>query len=110
MSSNPLESARAKIDRANHHLHQLKNEVQSDGNAKKYGVVFRHESQTTNELVMTALMPRDLFIHYSIAAGEIIGHARSGREHAIWEIVPAPLIRRTGFPVFTAATTIAAHA
>jgi hypothetical protein len=99
MLGNPLESARAKINRAKYHLGQLNDEIQSAENAKKYPILFRHELQT-NELVINALMPRDLFIHYSIVAGEIIGHARSALEHAVWEMVPSPDPGGTGFPVF----------
>ena len=50
MPSDPLESARAKIDRAKYHLGQLNDKIQADGNAKKYPIRFRHESQT-NQLV-----------------------------------------------------------
>lgn len=97
--SNPLESARAKVDRAKYHLRQLDDEIHSDGNAKKYGISFDHKTQT-NELLIKALVPHGLFVHYSIVAGEVIGHARSALEHAVWEIVPVAIPGRTGFPVF----------
>ena len=99
MRMNPMESANAKIDRANHYLRQLNEEIKADGAAEKYGVSFHHESQT-DEVVMRALMPRALSIRYSLAVGEIVGHARSALEHAVWHIVPTPIEYRTGFPVF----------
>jgi hypothetical protein len=103
MGTDSLESARAKIDRANYHLGRLREQMESDRRATKYGLVFNHESRT-NDLVMKVVMPHDLFVHYSIVAGEIIGHARSALEHAVWEMVPVPVPGRTGFPVFTLET------
>jgi hypothetical protein len=94
-----MESAKAKINRAKDYLRQLNEEIKADGAAEKYGVSLHRESQT-NEIVMRALMPRDLSIHYSLIVGEIVGHARSALEHAVWQIVPAPKEGRTGFPVF----------
>jgi hypothetical protein len=99
MRTTPFESAKAKINRAKDHLSQLNEEIKADGAAKKYGISFHRESQT-NELVIRALMPRDLSIRYSILVSEIVGHTRSALEHAVWQIVPAPKEGRTGFPVF----------
>jgi hypothetical protein len=98
-----LESARAKIDRANYHLSRLRDAIESDRKAKKYGIVIEHELQA-DEIIVKVVMPPDVFVHYSIIAGEIIGHARSALEHAVWEMVPAPIVGRTGFPVFTIET------
>jgi hypothetical protein len=47
----PLESAKAKLDRAYYHLERLQDEIHSDGNSKAYGISFRHELQT-DELVI----------------------------------------------------------
>jgi hypothetical protein len=99
MRRDPLESARAKIDRAKYRLSQLQRQMAADRTDQKYGIVFDHETKT-DELVMRALMPYDLFIYYSIVAGEVVGHARSALEHAIWKMVPVPNPGRTGFPVF----------
>lgn len=99
MVSNPLEGARAKLDRANYHLERLKHKIDSDRADDAYGISFSHETQT-DEVVVRALMPRKLFIHYAIIAGEIVGQARSALEHAVWEMVPNPIEGRTGFPVF----------
>src|SRR5689334_10226141 len=100
MQPNRLESARIKIERAYYRLQRLKHEIKADATAKKYGINFRHESQS-DEIVICALMPRALFMSYSVIASEIIGHARSALEHAVWEITPiADRCRRTAFPVF----------
>jgi hypothetical protein len=99
VTSNPLESARAKLDRANYHLEQLKRELWEGKGA--YGFRFLYErSGEEMDLVVYALIPRDLFVHFSIIAGEIISHARSALEHAVWEMVPVPKQGVTGFPVF----------
>jgi hypothetical protein len=99
MPSNPLESARAKLDRANYHLEQLKTELGRDG---AYGFRLNFEPNTYGgrDLVVRALIPHALFVRISVVAGEVIHHARSALEHAVWEMVPAP-DRVTGFPVFT---------
>jgi hypothetical protein len=94
----PLESARAKLHRANDHLTRLSDEIHVDAAAKRYGASLCHDSQT-DEWVITGLMPRDLFTHYAVVAGEVVGQARSARKHAIWEMVPRPVLGRTGFPV-----------
>src|SRR5262245_59942249 len=103
MQLNPLEGARAKMDRANFHLQQLDTEIKTASRDHKYGIRFVHERRT-NQLVITALVPRDDFIRYSVIAGEIVGHARSALEHAVWNLVPNPIVRKTGFPVFVAKT------
>jgi len=98
MNSNQWESSKAKVDRANYHLEQLKVEVRAEN---AHGFIFKHEVKT-NDLVLYASIPHELFIRYSIIAGEVIHHARSALEHAIWEMVPASKrTNRTGFPVFT---------
>jgi hypothetical protein len=100
MSRDRFESARAKIDRAKYHFSQLEGEFQRDWKAEKYGARLRYESQT-DELVIRAVDSRELFVHYSVIASEIISHARSALDHAIWEITPlADRSRRTAFPVF----------
>src|SRR6266571_1418849 len=98
MHQDPLESARAKLARANDNLTQLQGRIHDDGQNKAFGSTFIHESGP-DELVLKALMPKDLFIHYSIVAGEVVHHARSALDHAIWQMVPAPTLGLTGFPV-----------
>jgi hypothetical protein len=105
MNGDPLESARAKIDRAQHHLQQLNSEIESTRDGEAYGISFTHDRQS-DELIITGLGPRDLFNHFAIIAGEVIGQARSALEHAVWNMVPAPVLGRTGFPVFTAETSV----
>jgi hypothetical protein len=79
-----LESARAKLARAQFHLQQLQTEIDSDGKNQRYGIEFIHY-QDTDELVACAKLPREVFIHYSILAGEIVHHAQSALEHAKYE-------------------------
>ena len=96
-----MKSARAKLDRAAYLLDQLEQEVESDKSKKKYGTAFDVDP-LTNDLVMKALIPEELFVHYSLLASEVIGHARSALDHAIWEMVPSVnRSKRTAFPVFT---------
>lgn len=110
MVSNPLlESARAKLDRADHHFNQLDSELQLGSKQNAYGFRFIHETKT-DELVLYALMPHHLFVRYSIIAGEIIHHARSALEHAVWEMATSASPGRRGFPVFTAETKLDAAA
>ena len=72
-----LDSARAKLDRANHHLTQLKSMIDNGRQQRRAdGISFIHEGQT-DELVIRARMPRDLFIPYAIVAGEVIHQTRS---------------------------------
>lgn len=100
MGRDRFESARAKLDRAKYHLNQLKGEFEKEWKPDKHGITFSHES-LTNELVIRASIPRHLYIHYSVVAGEIISHARSALDHAVWEITPVvDRSRRTAFPVF----------
>jgi hypothetical protein len=103
MGRKPLESAIAKIDRAKHHLSQLNAEIDAAREQKKHGISFVHQTQS-NELVISAVVPHDLFLHFGIVAGEVIGQARSALEHAVWELIPAPVPGKTGFPIFTAKT------
>jgi hypothetical protein len=94
-----MKSARAKLDRAAYLLNQLKQEVESDKSKKKYGTAFVVDP-LTDHLVMKALMPEELFLYYSLLASEVIGHARSALDHAIWEMVPSVnRSRHTAFPV-----------
>jgi hypothetical protein len=92
-----LRSAFAKIDRANNHLAQLEEKIKVDEQNKMYGITFRHTE--SNELVISALIPTELFMQYAIIAGEIIGQARSALEHAVWSLLPNPISGRSGFPV-----------
>lgn len=94
MKGDPLESATAKLNWANNQLKQLNVEL---GQAK--GFLFNREA---DELVIYASMPHELFIRLSIMAGEVIYHARSALEHAVWEMVPAAdRSKTTGFPVYS---------
>lgn len=97
MNTKPLEGARAKIKRAKDHLDQLKDEIYGKNNP--YGIELRHDTDT-GQLVAQAKLPRELFTHYAIIAGEIVHQARSALEHVIWEVIPSPKEGRTGFPVF----------
>lgn len=95
-----FESARAKINRAKWLFNQLNDQIESDA-SRKYGVNLRRELKT-NELVLTALRPpHDLFVQYSVIGSEIIGHARSALDHAVWELTPiGDRSKQTAFPVF----------
>lgn len=99
MNNIPLESARAKIDRAKEILQQLETEIQSAESSKAHGISLDHES-ATDELVLTARTPYRLFVRYAILAGEVIHQARSALDHAVWELLPSPILGKTGFPVF----------
>jgi hypothetical protein len=99
MDNNPLESARAKIDRAKEILRQFEAEIQAAESNKAHGISFDHES-ATDELILTARTPNHLFVRYAILAGEIIHQARSALDHAVWELLPSPMLGKTGFPVF----------
>lgn len=103
MQYKPLETATAKLDRAQHHLNQLDSDIRRDRNNKVYGISYDRDSKT-GEWIIRALLPQAPFIHYSIVGGEIVGHARSALEHAVWDLVPSPAPRKTGFPVFIAQT------
>lgn len=103
MGSVTLESAAAKIDRAKYHLQQLDLAIETSREQRTQGIRFDHKLQT-DELVITALLPRSLFLQFALIAGEVIGQARSALEHAAWELTPSPKHGRTGFPVFTAKT------
>lgn len=93
-----MESARAKLDRAHQHLHQLGKKIRADGENDAYGISYYRD---TNAKVIwaEANYPRELFIGYSISAGEVVHQARSALEHAVWELVPDPVEGQTGLPV-----------
>jgi hypothetical protein len=98
MNGSPLESARAKISRAKVHLNQLRAQIDADGKKEAYGILL-YRYTDIHEIVARANLPRKLFAHYSVFAGEVVHQARSALEYAIWEMVPSPK-NSTGFPVF----------
>lgn len=99
MAKTKLKSARAKIDRAKHHLEQLRLEMGSNPQSK--GVSLRNDLDARQH-VFFYRKPTDLWFHYGVLAGEIIGQARTALEHAVWEMLPDPENQRhrAGFPVF----------
>jgi hypothetical protein len=100
METDPLESARAKLDRANNQLRELKEQFRIGWDKHLYGIN-TYEDFGTHETIVIIVKPRSLFVDYSIRVGEIVHHMRSALEHAIWQMVPNPSQGRTGFPVFT---------
>jgi|SRR5688572_176186 hypothetical protein len=98
MTANPLESAIAKLNRAEYQLAQLHIKSRSDD---ANGFRFNREG---NDIVIRAHIPPEFFVDVSILVGEIVYHARSALEHAAWEMVPSPIVRKTGFPVYVART------
>lgn len=98
MTIDKLQSAFAKLERANHHLKHLNEIIETDQRNKVFGIKFKHKT-ATNEIVMLALISAEPLIRYSLIAGEAIGQTRSALEHAIWGILPNPN-RTSGFPVF----------
>ena len=108
MPNNQLKSSFAKIDRADYHLTQLSNKIRADQENKLFGISFIHEGQT-DDLVISALIPGDLFMQYAIIAGDVIGQARSALEHTVWSMLPTPILRVSGFPVLKDAQRYETH-
>ena len=86
MRVDPFEGWRAKLNRAKFHLAQLTTEVAAGEKQGLYGITTCDDSKT-GECVIKASLPQDLFIHYSILAGEVVHQARSSLDHLIWQLI-----------------------
>ena len=98
--TDPLESARAKLHRADNQIRGLREQFHAGWDKHLYGIS-TFEDLMTGETVVTVAKPHSLFIDYSIKVGEVVHHMRSALDHAVWQMVPNPKEGVTGFPVFT---------
>lgn len=97
----PLDNARAKLQRASDTLDELFQQIQQAGASRSYGFSLRIEQRYgVGDLVVRALIPHALLDHVSAAAAEIIGDTRTALDDAVWEMVPDPVEGKTAFPVF----------
>jgi hypothetical protein len=108
MNRVPLESAKAKLNRALENLQLLDGQIFSTEKDTAHGIAVVHQ-RDTDELVVTVATPHQLFVRIAILAGEVIHQARSALDHAVWALVPKPNLR-TAFPVFIAETKVDAAA
>lgn len=95
-----MEGALAKIDHAYDLVEGLREDIASGVQNLSFGVQLIHFRED-NRLVLFASQPPELFNPIAVRVGEIIHHARSSLDHAIWEMVPNPKPGFTGFPVST---------
>ena len=96
-----LEGCRAKVERASCRLQELEENVDSAATQNLFGVT-TESAPDNDEYILKALLPRDLFLGYSVSAGEIIHQLRSSLDHLLWQLVIANGARPdrfTGFPV-----------
>jgi hypothetical protein len=101
MNSDHLVSSKAKISRAKEIFREIEVEIQAMEGNKSHGILFSHQF-ATDELVLSIQTPNSLFIRSAVLAGEVVHQTRSALDHAVWELVPMPILGKTGFPVFTA--------
>lgn len=92
-----MRSARAKIDRAEQYLEQLKTDIARD--ARDYGIECCDDFKTHEHVFYYVAPTPELTIEYGIIAGEVISQTRTALEHAVWEMVPIPDPFKTGLPV-----------
>lgn len=99
-----LDESRAKIRRAQKHLNSLRMSVEAARAHQRYGVRGRFNVKTQRREVRIHLPP-SLSIRWGLLAGEIIHHARSSLDYAVWQAISLngerPSEGTTGFPIFT---------
>ncbi len=99
MPNDRLNPCRAKIDRAKYHLQEFADRLDPSEGEQTYGLTFEIDSDSS-ELVVRSVAAERFFIDLSILAGEIIHHARSALDHAVWLLSKSPSAYVTGFPVY----------
>ena len=99
MGSNDFQGTRAKLDRAEQHLDELRAQLKIGWEKHLYGIS-TYDDLGSHETIVTLLKPKSIFSSYSVIAGEIVHQTRSALEHVIWQMLPNPN-KSSGFPVFT---------
>ena len=98
-----FEGCRAKFERADNRLKEFEQDVGSAATENVYGIT-SEDDPITGEYVVRALLPHDLFLQYSVTAGEIIHQLRSSLGHLVWQLIIANGGSHkegiTGFPAF----------
>jgi len=93
-------SAGIKLDRADLHLKELRDEVNS-GKHQAGGIGYRIDYEKQQLVVFTE--PNDVGLRWSAIAGEVVHQSRSALDHIVWDLIvdngntPPD---RSGFPVY----------
>jgi hypothetical protein len=108
MDATKLEGIRAKLQRAETQLGELRSQLKIGWEQHLYGIDTRDDLES-HETVVVLLKPRLLFVGYSVVICEVVHQMRSALEHIVWQMVPNPRQGVTGFPVFTLERKDLAH-
>lgn len=98
---------RARIERANEHIQNLKSRLDSFRETNPYGVRSEDDSESGYRIyrvVVRNAIPSSI----PILIGEILYQLRSSLDHLVWQLVEAsgnaPIEKVTGFPIFDCAS------
>ncbi|HMO00961.1 MAG TPA: hypothetical protein PKD59_16235 [Miltoncostaeaceae bacterium] len=97
-----LSGVRAKLDRAQHHLEELRREVVAFREGEFNGVAYEQNpcSDDWVEHRLTAVITRQPDPVIAVVLGDFIQNLRASLDHLVWALARRPN-GTTGFPIFT---------
>lgn len=103
--SHPFDGARAKLDRAEHHLHKFEGEVSTFLGPNLYSITKHRYPETRHyefRVHFSRQVPRT---RWGLFVGDIVHNIRCALDYVAWELAeansgPMPEDRRTMFPIF----------
>jgi hypothetical protein len=102
--SHPLDGVRAKIERANEHLANLKTELQRGLDNGDYGFRAEDDPKVADQVLIFGKAPPELMIRYGLIAGDVCHNLRSALDHLAWQLTIFSIrkpTKRTQFPIFS---------